>query len=135
MPIEDYLEELKDPSRPLLASRLSDACLAPPRRVSALSAQAWPQVEVARRRQILRRLLDLAEDNVEMDFDAVFMAALKDDDAEARALAVQGLWEHEGRDVIAPLIEILRKDPSPAGARRGRDRAGIVRAAGGVPSD
>jgi len=27
---------------------------------------------------------------------------------------VQGLWEHEERDVIAPLIDILRNDPSAA---------------------
>jgi HEAT repeat protein len=110
---EDYLEELKDPSRPLLASRLSE--------LSSLSAdeagvfaRAWPDVGVARRRQIVRRLLDLAEDNVEMNFDRVFMAALKDDDENVRVLSVQGLWEHEDRDLIAPLVEMLRTDPSPA---------------------
>jgi HEAT repeat protein len=113
MPIEEYLEELKDPSRPVLASRLSTLASLGPEESRSFS-QVWPQVEVARRRQILRRLLELAEDNVEMNFDAVFMTALKDDDAEARALAVQGLWEHEGREVISPLIELLRKDPSPA---------------------
>ena len=111
MPIEDYLGELKNPSRPLLASRLSELSSVLPDETLTL-AEAWPQIEVARRRQILRRLLDLAEDNVEMDFDRVFMVALKDDDAEARALAVQGLWEHEGRDVITPLVDILRNDSS-----------------------
>jgi HEAT repeat protein len=111
MPVEDYLGELKDPSRPLLASRLSELSSLLPDEAPTL-AEAWPQIEVARRRQILRRLLDLAEDNVEMDFDAVFTVALKDDDAEARALAVQGLWEHDGRDLITPLIDILRNDPS-----------------------
>jgi len=113
MPTDEYLGELKDPSRPLLASKLVELSSLLPEEAPALAA-AWPQIEVARRRQILRRLLDLAEDNVEMDFDRVFMVALKDDDAEARALAVQGLWEHEDRDVIAPLIDILRNDRSPA---------------------
>jgi HEAT repeat protein len=47
-----------------------------------------------------------------MDFDRIFMTALQDDDANVRALAVQGLWEHEGRDVIPPLIEMLKGDPS-----------------------
>jgi HEAT repeat protein len=111
MPIEDYLEELKDPSRPLLASRLGELASVLPDEIPTL-AEAWPHIAVARRRQILRRLLDLAEDNVEMDFDRVFMVALKDDDAEARAIAVQGLWEHDGRDVISPLVDILRNDPS-----------------------
>jgi HEAT repeat protein len=112
MSVEEYLEELKDPSRPLLASRLSGLSSLLPEE-SRLLSQVWPQAQVARRRQILKRLLDLAEDNVEMDFDAVFMVALNDDDAEARALAVQGLWEHDDRDAIAPLIEMLKKDPSP----------------------
>ena len=112
MPLEEYLQELKDPSRPLLASRLSELSALLPEE-SRLLSQVWPEAQVARRRQILRRLLDLAEDNVEMNFGAVFMVALNDDDAEARALAVQGLWEHEDRDVIAPLIEMLKKDPSP----------------------
>jgi HEAT repeat protein len=112
MSVEEYLEELKDPSRPLLASRLSGLSSLLPEE-SRLLSQVWPQAQVARRRQILRRLLDLAEDNVEMDFDAVFMVALSDDDAEARALAVQGLWEHDDRDAIAPLIEMLKKDHSP----------------------
>jgi HEAT repeat protein len=111
MPIEDYLGELKDPSRPLLASKLGELSSLLPHEAPTL-AEAWLQIEVARRRQILRRLLDLAKDNAEMDFDAVFMVVLKDGDAEARALAVQGLWEHEERDVIAPLIDILRSDPS-----------------------
>jgi HEAT repeat protein len=113
MPTSEYLEELKDPSRPLLASRLVELSSLLPDEAPAL-AGVWPQIGVARRRQILRRLLDLAEDNVEMDFDRVFMVALKDNDAEARALAVQGLWEHEDRDVIAPMIDILRNDPSAA---------------------
>jgi HEAT repeat protein len=111
MPSEEYLNELKDPSRPLLASRLGELSSMLPEEAPAL-AEVWPQVEVARRRQVLRWLLDLAEDNVEMDFDRVYMVALNDDDAEVRALSIQGLWEHEDRDAIGPLIDILRNDPS-----------------------
>ena len=105
------MAELKDPSRPLLASRLGLLSALSPEESSTFQ-KIWPQVQVSRRRQVLRRLLELAEDNVEMDFDAVFISALRDDDSDVRALAVQGLWEHEGREVIAPLVEMLRKDPS-----------------------
>jgi HEAT repeat protein len=111
MTFENYLQELKDPARPILASRLGDLSSLSAEQASAFTA-VWPQIQIGRRRQLLRRLLDLAEDNVELDFDPVFMVALKDEDAEIRALAVQGLWEHEDRDVIAPLIEIMRYDPS-----------------------
>jgi HEAT repeat protein len=110
MVLDSYLQELKDRAQPLAASRLSQ--------LSALSndeltvfGEAWPQIDVARRRQIIRRLLDLAEDNVDLDFDAVFIAGLADEDAEVRYMAVQGLWEYEGRDLISPLIDLLERDP------------------------
>ena len=113
MALQDYLDDLKNPSRPLLASRLSEISSLSAVDTSAL-AEVWPQIQVARRRQVLRRLLELAEDNVELDFDRVFILAVNDDDAEVRALAIQGLWEHEDRDLITPLINILKNDPSPA---------------------
>ncbi len=111
MSLEDYLEQLKDPSRPLLASRLSELSSLSPEEAQAF-LDAWPAIAVARRRQLLRRLLELAEDNVEMDFDRVFMTVLSDPDPEARALAVQGLWEHQDRDAIVPLIDLLQNDAS-----------------------
>ena len=113
MVLDSYLQELKDRARPLAASRLSQ--------LSALGngeltvfGEAWPQIDVARRRQIIRRLLDLAEDNVELDFDAVFITGLGDGDVEVRFMAVQGLWEYEGRDLISPLIGLLERDPEPS---------------------
>ncbi len=112
MVLDSYLEELKDRAQPLAASRLS--------RLSALGndelaafGDAWRQVDVTRRRRVIRRLLDLAEDNVELDFDAVFITGLGDEDAEVRFMAVQGLWEYEGRDLISPLIGLLERDPDP----------------------
>jgi HEAT repeat protein len=112
MVLDSYLQELKDRAQPLAASRLS--------RLSALGndelaafGDAWRQIDVARRRRIIRRLLDLAEDDVELDFDAVFITGLADEDAEVRYMAVQGLWEHEGRELISPLIDLLERDPDP----------------------
>jgi HEAT repeat protein len=62
---------------------------------------------------VAKWLLELAEDNVELDFNPVFIAVLKDDDAEVRFTAIQGLWEYEGRELIPSLIEILHRDPEP----------------------
>jgi HEAT repeat protein len=50
---------------------------------------------------------------VDLNFDAVFFAALEDEDAAARADAVRGLWEYEGGDLIAPLLRLLEKDEEP----------------------
>ncbi|MDI6856897.1 MAG: HEAT repeat domain-containing protein [Dehalococcoidia bacterium] len=109
----DFLSEMEDSSMPLLASRLTV--------LSSLGADeiarfrgAWDHTEVRRRRQIARWLVELAEDNIELDFDAVFMAVLKDEDAEVRFTAIQGLWEYEGRDLISSLIDMLQQDPDTA---------------------
>ena len=93
MPLEEYLEELRDPKKPLLASKLSALSFLSADESSSL-ATAWPGIDVGRRRQILKRLLDLAEDNVEMNFDSVFITALKDEDGEARRKAWRNTSGH-----------------------------------------
>lgn len=115
MSLEAFVEELRDSARPLIASKLADLSAHSSDEL-ALLLRAWPEMAVGRRRQIMRQLVDLAEDDVELNFNAVFIAGLKDDDAEVRQLAVHGLWEYEGRDLIGPLIDVLLGDPD-AGVR------------------
>jgi hypothetical protein len=110
MSIDTFLDELADTGRPLKTGRLT--------RLSGLDeeeqgqlAAFWARLPVERRRVVLQQITDLAEDNPELDFDAVFLNALEDADANARRLAIEGLWEHEGRDIIQPFIRILRADP------------------------
>jgi len=109
MDFEGYLEELTDAS-----VRLKTADLA---RLSGLSteqaellAAAWPRIEETRRREIVQELQDLAEDNVEFNFDAVFLRGLGDSNAEVRLGSVRGLWEHEEPDLIAPLVRLTNED-------------------------
>ena len=113
MDFEAYLKELEDP-----AVRLKVADLA---RLSALSAEqadllaaASPRIDANRRREVVQELLDLAEDNVEFDFDAVFLRGLQDSDAEVRLGSVRGLWEHEGPDLIATLARLTKNDEDAA---------------------
>ena len=80
---------------------------------AAALRSAWPQIGAERRRQVVHQLMELAEDNVDLNFDAVFFAALDDEAAAVRADAVRGLWEYEGRDLIAPLLRLLAKDEEP----------------------
>jgi HEAT repeat protein len=113
MDFESYLKELEDSS-----VRLKTADLA---RLSALSAEqahllatAWPRIDATRRREIVQELLDLAEDNVEFDFDAVFLRGLEDSDAVVRLGSARGLWEHEGPDLIATLARLTKNDEDAA---------------------
>jgi HEAT repeat protein len=111
MTIDSYLNELADTSRPLKTGRLANLSGLDGDERSRLAA-AWPGLPVERRRAVLERLTSLAEDNPELDFDAVFMNALGDADAAVRQLAVEGLWEHTDRDIIPSLVELLRRDPA-----------------------
>jgi HEAT repeat protein len=115
MSIDTFLDELADTGRPLKTGRLT--------RLSGLDddergqlASYWVRLPVERRRAVLQQISDLAEDNPELDFDAVFSTALEDSDAAARRLAIEGLWEHEGRDVIQPFTRLLHGD-ADAGVR------------------
>lgn len=109
MLFEEYLEELADLTRPIRASRLT--------RLSHLTGEqreafcrCWPGIEAKRRRQVVGQLVELAQDNVELNFDAVFFICLEDEDATVRAAAIRGLWEYEGCDLIGPLLRLLEED-------------------------
>lgn len=74
--------------------------------------KAWGAISAERRQQIMRRLSELAEDNLELNFDSIFKSGLKDTDAEVRSAAIEGLWENEETSLITPLIELLKNDTS-----------------------
>jgi HEAT repeat protein len=107
--LQSYLEELADPDQPIHASKLAA--------LSMLSADdfarflgAWSTLGDDRRRQVMDDLVDLAEDNVELNFDPVFTLALGDIDAAIRRQAIRGLWEYEGSELIDRLVELLEGD-------------------------
>lgn len=113
MDFEEYLAQLADKSKRIHVSGL--------RRLSSLDrdrrarlGQVWPAIDVARRRRLVAQMLDLVEDNLDLNFDAVFMRGLEDSDAEVRRISIQGLWEYEGSDLVAVLLRLLADDPSPA---------------------
>src|SRR3989304_1330075 len=96
MEFSEYLAQLKDPPERLSVAGLQQLASLEREEAAALRG-AWPDIEAERRRQVVHLLVDLAEDNVDLNFDALFFAALEDEDAEARADAVRGLWGYEGR--------------------------------------
>jgi HEAT repeat protein len=58
----------------------------------------------------VHELIGLTEDNVELNFDAVFRVALCDPDVEVRHSGIRGLWECEDRDLIPTLVALLLAD-------------------------
>lgn len=77
-------------------------------------AQNWPKIDAPRRAWVLHELIDLAEDNVELNFDKVYLWGLDDDDADVRKDSVRGLWEYEHPDLIPRLITLMETDDGVA---------------------
>ncbi len=74
--------------------------------------QAWSTIESKRRQQIIHRLVELAEDNFELNFDSIFKSCLKDQDVEVQCKAIEGLWENEEPSLLKLLINLLKQDKS-----------------------
>jgi len=106
LPIESYLEDLKDNRKPLSTSKLSN--------LSGLSAEesvlfknAWSSIDVDRKRQIVGQLVELAANNYQLEFDEAFRIILGDDDTETRLSAVEGLKDCEDVSFIQKFISLL----------------------------
>jgi len=74
----------------------------------------WPAVSDGRRQKIVTLLVESAEANFELDYNALFRLMLEDDQAEVRTLSLKGLWEHDEPTLIAPLVRILQYDAAAA---------------------
>ncbi|MFC2010921.1 HEAT repeat domain-containing protein, partial [Chloroflexota bacterium] len=74
--------------------------------------RSWAAIEPERRRQIVYRLVGLAENNLGLNFDSIFKYCLKDQDDEVRSHAIEGLWENEEASLIGPLVDLLEQDRS-----------------------
>ena len=79
--IEEIITELADNNQPLLDSRLADLSNLNSAEME-LPKQLWLTIERERRRQIISRLVELAENHFELDFDSIFQDCLTDEDAE-----------------------------------------------------
>jgi len=111
LPIEKIIADLVNIEQPLRNSRLVDLSNLSSEELELLE-QVWASIEPTRQRQIIYRLVELAEDNLELDFDSIFRNCLKDQDAEVRGKAVEGLWESEDASLISPFINLLEQDSS-----------------------
>ena len=111
LPIEKIIADLVNIEQPLRNSRLVDLSNLSSEELE-LWEQAWNSIESKRRRQIMYRLVEMAEDNLQLNFDGIFRNCLKDQDAEVRGKAVEGLWESEDTSLINPFINLLEQDDS-----------------------
>ena len=113
MSLEDFVRDLADPSQQLPASRLTQLSGLDAGQAQIVEA-AWPEIGLRQRRQLVEELTGLAEDNVDLNFDAAFQIALADRDPDVRKQAIRGLWENERRETFDGLLKMLAGDPAAA---------------------
>jgi len=107
--LEDYLKEMGDTGKPLVVSKLVNLSDISRKELEVFN-KVWHGIEVTRRREIVELLAELAEDNLDTDFDKVFRACLSDVDSDVKIRAIGGLLECEERSLLDPLINLLAGD-------------------------
>ena len=90
-------------------ARLSDLSRANAQTLAA----AWHSIPEGNRIDLVRRLDELSEERVELNFGQVLRIALGDRSAVVRQLAVAGLWEDESSEMLERLRGMLEADESP----------------------
>ena len=110
-PIDEIISDLQNSDQPLSNARLTELSSIGSEELELLK-EVWPSIELKRRQQIVSRLVELAEENFELDFDNVFKNCLDDQDAEVRSKAIEGLWENEEPSLVNTLLNLLVHDSS-----------------------
>ena len=109
MTLPDLLTDLTDLEKPVTYSGLLQLSDLPVEGLAELKT-VWSNLPAERRRETVRKLIELADDNVEFDFSSIFKSCLTDGDDAIREMAAKGLWEAEDRALIRPLVKLLEND-------------------------
>jgi HEAT repeat protein len=83
-----------------------------PRDSARAVERAWLEIPAEARRRLISEAVELAEANVQYQFNRLCRIALTDPDAEVRRRAIAGLWEDETRSTIEALLPIAEGDDS-----------------------
>ena len=111
MPLEEFLETLADPTAETAVGEFVELSDLLPAELG-LFVRTWFGIDVEHQRWIITTMSELAEQNPELDFSAVFKMCLKDEDETVLETAMEGLWEVEDRSIVPNLIQILQSDKS-----------------------
>jgi HEAT repeat protein len=110
MELKRVLDYIGDERRPLSSGKLYSLSHLSSEELQFF-AERWTTISTTRRREIVAALVEIAEANITVDFGHVFRLALRDEDGEVRAQAVDGLWEDESPGLAGLFLEMLISDP------------------------
>lgn len=105
----EQVKELRDTTKPLSMRSLTVFSGLGAGDVAALQPE-WVCLPFERRLEVIKALVSLAEDNVDLDFNELFLYCLHDEESVIRAMAVDGLWEDERSATLHRLLRMM-EDP------------------------
>ncbi|MBI4220525.1 MAG: HEAT repeat domain-containing protein [Chloroflexi bacterium] len=111
MGLEEFLAKLPEHDRPAPYRVLAELSAVSDEEAKRLS-EIWSAWDPGYLRQLMKRLVSLAEENALYEFDSVFRTGLKDRNASVRAISVAGLAESSDRRLPQHLARLLVEDPS-----------------------
>ncbi len=109
--LEVLLQQLADESRAVRTINLVGLSDLPRHEAAAVYA-ALSGLSASRRLEVVRAMTEQAEANVHLNFLAILRECLADSEPEVRRLAIDGLWEDERPNLVAPLARLLAEDAS-----------------------
>ena len=112
MSFQQFIEAIADPDAPLSEAPFHEASDPSPGELAEF-ARVCGELDDERRREVVAVMVEQAEENLELDFTAIFRQCLDDDDDRLVQLGVEGLWEMEDRWLIAELVKLLRSERGP----------------------
>ena len=112
MSLETFLESIADLSVQVLAADFVEASDLSPAELGQF-AKTWFVTPLERQLWTIDTMVELAEDNPELDFCAIFKMCLKDKEEAVQLKAIEGLWEYEDRSIIPGLVQLLGSNQSP----------------------
>lgn len=71
---------------------------------------AWAHISPARRLELIRTLVEMAEEHIEYHFNPIFIWTMTDADPRVRVLSIEGLWEDVGAAFMPHFMNILIYD-------------------------
>ncbi len=108
---QQVMDDLADPRKPIRHADLMQLS-GMARSEAAGVMSSWVGVSAARKSELIERMVEMAEENIELDFSGVLRACLRDAHAGVREKAALGLWDSDDRSIVRPLVELLGGDPS-----------------------
>ena len=106
---QKVIAELLEGTRELSRRSLQEFSDITPAGLEAL-LEAWPRVQLDRKRKLLEGLQSLSETDTLVSFDDFARAMLTDPEAEVRLRAIRLLGECDDVKLVAPFLKILASD-------------------------